>query len=108
MVFILNDATGWSPLDSDVPGNPALLAVESACCHIVCSVESVQSLERDHNLITAQIVEGYVKSNYWTGKQFICLNDAPPYLTFLGSQEFGVCILILVLFKILLLNFYYL
>nr|CAG4716880.1 unnamed protein product [Naegleria fowleri] len=63
------------------------------CAHMCCVVE--KELERicpNHHLFYCIVVAGFVKQGYWKdGKMFISNNEfvCPPYLTFVGSQQFA-------------------
>lgn len=68
-------------------------AIRGTVAHMTCSsyklIESV--IDSDHLLILATITAAHVHPSYWdaTKNRFRPERDAPPYLTFFGSQEFG-------------------
>jgi len=80
-------------------GNPQLLAVSPCVAHLVCHVIREESSETDsigvvfdgHYILRCQIEEAFVKKEYWSNNNFITQDSKtnPPYLTFLGSQQFG-------------------
>jgi flavin reductase (DIM6/NTAB) family NADH-FMN oxidoreductase RutF len=67
-----------------------LTAVASAVAHVVCSVQA-RSEVQGHLLLTCAMEAGWVRSRYWDGRIFAPRDPSvPPYLTFFGSQCFGV------------------
>jgi hypothetical protein len=82
----------------------SLFAVDGTVAHMVSSVMNVVDSNNDtnnnnknivddnHLLITAQVIDAYVRTNYWDDKKNIfrpLSSTVPTYLTFFGAQEFG-------------------
>lgn len=71
------------------------VAIAKCVAHMVCKVIHIQDYDpprgvKGHILIQAQIEDAYVRKGYWSGVNFIPQDPAlPPYLTFLGSQNFA-------------------
>jgi len=74
-----------------------LLAVPGCAAHLVCEVRStcmgseVEPRVQAHNVLFCRVTRAYVNSAYWlNGHNFIPVAaHTPPYLTFLGSGNFG-------------------
>jgi len=93
-------------------------AIRGTVAHLKCRVQNIitegndishgscRTIEDDHHIIHAQVIDGYVRSDYWDAekKQFRPTRrlessgnfpgrgqtlPPPPYMTFLGSQTFG-------------------
>ncbi|KAH9126582.1 hypothetical protein AeMF1_003004 [Aphanomyces euteiches] len=65
------------------------IAIRDVIAHILCRVEKIE-VEDGHYIVTGLQLAGFVKANYWNGKNFAPTSaDAAPYLTFLGSKSFG-------------------
>ena len=98
--------------DDDYHGQDIDFAIKGTVAHLKCIIYDVPSfnnkeqqllIDDEHNLIMAEVVEAYVRNDYWNQdkKQFCpqiqptlhCRSDGfycpPPYLTFFGSQTFG-------------------
>jgi flavin reductase (DIM6/NTAB) family NADH-FMN oxidoreductase RutF len=74
-----------------------LLAVPGCAAHLVCEVRSTcmgseaEPRVQAHNVLFCRVTRAYVNSAYWlNGHNFIPVAaHTPPYLTFLGSGNFG-------------------
>jgi len=68
--------------------NPGI-GLRDCVAHLQISVLSTQ-IDHKHAIMTCSIDHAFVKTNYWSGKQFIQQDPSlPPILTFLGTQVFG-------------------
>eukprot|EP01119_Soliformovum_irregulare_P018770 TRINITY_DN5815_c0_g1_i2.p1 TRINITY_DN5815_c0_g1~~TRINITY_DN5815_c0_g1_i2.p1 ORF type:complete len:147 (+),score=25.88 TRINITY_DN5815_c0_g1_i2:200-640(+) len=81
---------GWRPLRQESND----IAISDCVAHLVCSIERFDHADEGHWLIFAVIEEAYVLESYWDKNIFLprSMNQVekpPPYLTFLGSQQFG-------------------
>uniref|UniRef100_A0A6B2LK87 Uncharacterized protein n=1 Tax=Arcella intermedia TaxID=1963864 RepID=A0A6B2LK87_9EUKA len=79
---------GWT--DGD-PSSP-LISIADCVAHMVCNIDRIEpEIDPQHYILFCHISQGFVKSSYWTGKLFKPTNPTtPPYLTFFGSQKFGL------------------
>ena len=60
--------------------------------HVADSVEADAEEEEaisNQHIITARVVGANVRQTHWNGKHFAPVGDAPPCLSFLGSQAFA-------------------
>ena len=62
--------------------------------HRETDLSTSSQIDDDHILIIAQVIDAYVQPSYWDCKKLIfCPQgteaEAPPYMTFFGSQTFG-------------------
>ena len=87
------DFTIEEPSDDD---RRRAVAVESCVAHIVATVHTVRGVTTEdgkddaHFVLRCQVLEAYVRSSHWSGKTLEPQHDnAPPILSFLGSQRFG-------------------
>jgi len=78
--------------DAETEPLPELAAVRGTVARLRCRVVSCAEADSDHWLVCAQIEEAYVHSSYWLANKLFCPTrvDVPPYLTFFGSQTFGL------------------
>ena len=66
-------------------------------CRVLSVADSVEGGEGDegeegrshHHLVTAKVVRAFASPEYWDGKHFAARGEAPPCLSFLGSQAFA-------------------
>lgn len=69
------------------------IAIRGTVAHLNCSIYKRMDgiIDDDHFLILARVTAAYVKPAYWDSTKNVFRADSqyPPYLTFLGSQEFG-------------------
>lgn len=64
-------------------------ALSDCVAHLLCRVDRVTE-DDGHLLLRCSQVAAWVRSNYWDGRNFIPRDEhAEPYLTFLGSKQFG-------------------
>lgn len=69
------------------------IAIAGSVAHMRCKLVShSDASDPGHYLFLAQIEQAFVHPNYWSkeGKCFLASGNLPPYLTFLGSQHFGL------------------
>lgn len=66
-------------------------ALMDCVAHLICQIKKIEeNWEKDHLILNCKIINAFVKKDYWNGKQlFPQGKDVPPFLSFLGSQEFG-------------------
>merc|ERR1712060_803084 len=85
---------GWGVLDGARESPVLALGGSGVVAHIVAKVVSdltQYTTDDEHHLFECRIQDAYVRSEYWDGKLFRPLSpETPPYLTFFGSQTFGV------------------
>lgn len=97
---------GVDPSDGDLPAaqpngagggipegdEPDLVAVQGTVARMRCRVVSRSEADEQHWLVIAQIEEAFVHPSYWKANKLFCpvSDDVPPYLTFFGSQTFGL------------------
>jgi len=91
-------AVGWGrdhPPSTDAKqplSNTREIALADCIAHLSCSVLNYVSVD-GHLLLTCKIDRAFVLDCYWTGKTFEPARpDVPPYLSFFGSQRFGVTV----------------
>ncbi|KAJ1446305.1 hypothetical protein M885DRAFT_547013 [Pelagophyceae sp. CCMP2097] len=78
--------------DGDAPAEPAppVFYVEGTVARLSCVMVRELYYDDDHRVCVARIDSARVRGDYWRdSKLFAPIEDAPPYLTFLGSQKFG-------------------
>ena len=80
-----------APARADADRPPPVFFVKGCVARLACRVLDVKPGADDaHHLLTCVIDDASVREDYWNGKVFAPVElDAPPYLTFLGSQTFG-------------------
>jgi flavin reductase (DIM6/NTAB) family NADH-FMN oxidoreductase RutF len=70
-----------------------IFGIQGTVAHLHCRTYSVLegAIDGEHYLILAEVIDAYCHVDYWESarKQFRPKPGAKPYLTFLGSQEFG-------------------
>ena len=77
------DAT--SPSEASAP----FVAVRECIAHLQCEVTSMEERE-GHAITFARVLRAHVRASHWSGKTLAPQSpEAPPILTFLGSQKFG-------------------
>jgi flavin reductase (DIM6/NTAB) family NADH-FMN oxidoreductase RutF len=66
------------------------IALRDCVAHLLCRVETVTE-DDGHLLLRCTQLAGWTRQAYWDGRNFIPQDgsSAEPYLTFLGSKEFG-------------------
>ena len=68
-------------------------AVRGTVAHLKCTIYNLMEgvIDADHLLILARVTGAHVHPSFWDSNKngFRPESNAPPYLTFLGSQEFG-------------------
>jgi hypothetical protein len=63
--------------------------VAAGVAHLVARVD-VARPRHGHFLIECQVMDAFVRREYWSGKTLESQHsDLPPILTFFGSQRFG-------------------
>ena len=71
-------------------------AIQGTVAHLNCSIyKRLDNLiDDDHLLILGKVTAAYVNPSYWDSTRNLFHPDLekPPYLTFLGSQEFGYAV----------------
>ena len=90
---------GWKPLDwppqvsPESPESP-VFALYGCVAHLVIQVHAdltASSGQDAHYILSCSILHAYVRASYWDGKIFCPRHKGTvPYLTFFGSQTFGV------------------
>ena len=77
----------------ELPDRRVLSTCPHSVLHVADSVEADAEAEEaeisNHHIITARIVGAHVRETHWNGKHFAPVGDAPPCLSFLGSQAFA-------------------
>ena len=73
-----------------------LFAIQGTVAHLVCRLDrwilDDDMIDQEHGLGLAQVTTAFVRPDYWNPQKNIFgpkHDNAPPYLTFLGSQTFG-------------------
>lgn len=89
---------GWRPLlwppehlEFDVP----TFAVAGCVAHVVVRVEAdltAASGQEAHHVLACKTLAAFVRPSHWDGKIFCPQGQAQPYLTFFGSQTFGMVV----------------
>lgn len=66
------------------------VALKNCAAHVACKVEKIDAdSDREHLILFCSIAAGYVKQEYWSGKQIYPQSpELPGLLSFLGSQKF--------------------
>ena len=65
------------------------VAVRECIAHLQCEVTSMEERE-GHAITFARVLRAHVRASHWSGKTLAPQSpEAPPILTFLGSQKFG-------------------
>ena len=74
-----------SPSEASAP----FVAVRECIAHLQCEVTSMEERE-GHAITFARVLRAHVRASHWSGKTLAPQSpEAPPILTFLGSQKFG-------------------
>ena len=72
-------------------------AIQGTVAHLNCSVYKRLDnvIDDDHLLILGKVTAAYVNPSYWDSTRNLFRPDLqkPPYLTFLGSQQFGYAVI---------------
>ena len=89
---------GWKPLiwpPEDLECQPPVFALAGCVAHLVIQVQAdltSSSAQDAHHILSCTTLRAYVRSSYWDGKIFCPRESAAPYLTFFGSQTFGLVV----------------
>lgn len=76
---------------NDTEEKSCIPPVSGTVAHLSChELHRTDAADAGHWLIVAQIDDAFVHKSYWNGKTFEPHEQAPPLLSFLGSQKFGV------------------
>ena len=82
-----HEADGRAPPQTDA------FAIRGTVAHLKCTICKLMEgvIDEEHLLILARVTAARVHRSYWDSEKngFRPEQDAPPYLTFFGSQEFG-------------------
>lgn len=85
-----------TPKGDDRNGAPSqtnAFAIRGTVAHLKCTIYKLlqDAIDENHLLILARVTAACVHPSYWDSSKngFRPEKDAPPYLTFFGSQEFG-------------------
>ena len=85
----------WPPLPNSLDFDVPVFAVFGCVAHVVVQVQadlSEASGQDGHHVLACKTLAAYVRTSHWDGKIFCPHRDAQPYLTFFGSQTFGVVV----------------
>ena len=82
---------GWKPMSW--PEDGPLFAVAGCVAHLVIQVQAdltAASQQDAHHVLACKTQAAYVRQSHWDGKMFCPKDPALPYLSFFGSQTFGI------------------
>lgn len=86
---------GWKSLTwpPEQPEDLPIFAVAGCIAHLVLQLEAdvtAASGQDAHHVLVCKTLAAYVRCSHWDGKIFCPKDRQQPYLTFFGSQTFGV------------------